>query len=274
MNVLLDYGFAWISVVISIILSLKFLNRKLAQCKSENQKLFKKINSIMRHFHIPLGIILIITGLIHGLFSSEQVLSINLGTICWLFSIILGLNWIFKKKFNRLGGWIKYHRICTASFLILIILHIINVGGIRVFDIIANNKFNNIAEYETKNDLEDIISQEVEEDNYNDYNSNLMGVELKDGIFTGIADGYGPNLVVEVEIKNNNIKNIEIIEEHEKNVRIYGKAIEIIPNEIIEKQTIEVDTVTGDTYTSIGIMNAVNDALSKALISGSLPDMK
>ena len=40
---------------------------------------------------------------------------------------------------------------------------------------------------------------------------------------------------------------------------------------ILDNQSTEVDTTAGATFTSIGIMNATNDALSKALIDGTLP---
>jgi len=44
-----------------------------------------------------------------------------------------------------------------------------------------------------------------------------------------------------------------------------------IPQSILDNQSSEVDATSGATFTSIGIMNAVNDALSQALIDGSLP---
>ena len=36
-------------------------------------------------------------------------------------------------------------------------------------------------------------------------------------------------------------------------------------NEIINQQSLQVDTISGATYTSNGIINAVKDAISKAL---------
>lgn len=41
-----------------------------------------------------------------------------------------------------------------------------------------------------------------------------------------------------------------------------------IINTILNKQSLEVDAVTGATYSSKGIINAVSDALSKAVVSG------
>ena len=42
--------------------------------------------------------------------------------------------------------------------------------------------------------------------------------------------------------------------------------MDVIPSEIINEQSLDVDIVSGATYTSNGIINAVKDALSKALI--------
>ncbi len=42
------------------------------------------------------------------------------------------------------------------------------------------------------------------------------------------------------------------------------EAIEEIPGKIISSQSTSVDVVSGASYTSKGIINAVNDALSKA----------
>ena len=45
---------------------------------------------------------------------------------------------------------------------------------------------------------------------------------------------------------------------------IKTKEIEEIPGKIISSQSTSVDVVSGASYTSKGIINAVNDALSKA----------
>lgn len=70
---------------------------------------------------------------------------------------------------------------------------------------------------------------------------------------------------------HNAIKNVKVTKHNEVNRRFYDRPISIIPNEIVQAQSTDVDTVSGATFTSIGIINAVNDALSKAVVSGDLP---
>ena len=77
-----------------------------------------------------------------------------------------------------------------------------------------------------------------------------------------------------VSIQDNLITSIKIVSQNERQTQIYQKALDQISNKIIEEQSLSVDTVSGATFTSIGIMNAVNDALQNALISGKLPQMQ
>ncbi|EYE88236.1 polyferredoxin [Fervidicella metallireducens AeB] len=97
-------------------------------------------------------------------------------------------------------------------------------------------------------------------------NIDMKNKKYKDGVFTGEAVGYSPNLTVSVTVKNNEIKSIEIIS-HNETPGFYEKAFETIPTKIIENQSTNIDTVSGATMSSIGIINAVNDALAKAEIN-------
>jgi polyferredoxin len=87
----------------------------------------------------------------------------------------------------------------------------------------------------------------------------------KDGVYTGMGFGFRPGLTVEVTIKDDNIKSIEIIS-HNESRRYYERPFNIIPAEIVEAQSADVDAVSGATRTSHGIMDAVEDALAKARI--------
>ncbi|GAA0092872.1 hypothetical protein UT300009_29010 [Paraclostridium bifermentans] len=55
----------------------------------------------MANTHKLMGISLVITGLIHGIFSGESVISLNTGTICWVISIILGVSWMARKILRK-----------------------------------------------------------------------------------------------------------------------------------------------------------------------------
>lgn len=87
---------------------------------------------------------------------------------------------------------------------------------------------------------------------------------FKDGVYTGTADGYRPGLQVEVTVKNNQITQVRIVSHNEHGERFYGPPMEIVPEEIVASQSTDVDTVSGATFTSVGIINAVNEALKNA----------
>lgn len=84
-----------------------------------------------------------------------------------------------------------------------------------------------------------------------------------DGVYTGCADGYAKNLNVQVEISGGKISDVQVTS-HNETPGFYEKAFESVPAAIIEKQSTDVDTASGATYSSVGIINAVNDALSDA----------
>ena len=255
MDLFLNFGLAWISVLLTVILSIIYILRKIIIKSKYENKFLSSINRSLRKYHKELGIGLIITGLIHGYFSSDKILSFNLGTVAWIVSILLGLNWMARKVLSKYKSWIYYHRGLTVIFILTIILHVVQIGGIEVHKVL----------------LESGVSpnQKV---TVNNINKTLSGTTFKDGIYSGEADGFRPGLKVSVEIKDNKITSIEILEHNEVNSRYYQKAFDNIPQAILDSQSTEVDATSGATFTSIGIMNAVNDALSQALTSGTLPD--
>lgn len=257
MNLWINLGTAWISMLLVFLLSIVYLIRIAAKRKGKIGNLFGRIKKCLRKHHKLMGILLVLTGLIHGLFSSEKVWTLNIGTVAWLVSVLLGINWMVRKRLSRFKGWMYYHRLLTVVFIGIIIWHIVDVGGIQIHKVLFSQVGNS-------------TSISIEPSTINGLDSQLQNNEFKDGTFTGEATGYRAGLIVSVEIKDNEIINIEVTDHNEVNSRFYAKPIVTIPEEIIEAQTTEVDTVSGATFTSIGIINAVNDALSKALISGEL----
>ena len=96
---------------------------------------------------------------------------------------------------------------------------------------------------------------------------------MRDGTYTGVAEGYGPELTVSVTVADNVITTVQVVSHNENNVKYYGKAIDAVPAAIIAAQTPVVDTISGATYTSNGIMQAVINALAPAVVSGTLPSL-
>lgn len=89
----------------------------------------------------------------------------------------------------------------------------------------------------------------------------------KDGTYYGTGTGFGGTLKVKVEISGGKITDIQIMENQDGSEYI-SKASALI-NTIISSQSTNVDTVSGATYSSVGIIQAVRDALSQAAVSGN-----
>lgn len=89
----------------------------------------------------------------------------------------------------------------------------------------------------------------------------------KDGTYYGSGTGFGGPLKVKVEISGGKIASIEIVENSDGSAYI-SKASALIDS-IISTQSTNVDTVSGATYSSVGIIQAVRDALSQAAADGN-----
>ncbi|WP_411680800.1 4Fe-4S binding protein [Clostridium thailandense] len=95
-------------------------------------------------------------------------------------------------------------------------------------------------------------------------NTSATSHNYKDGTYTGTGTGFrGGTTKIAVTIKNGKITGIETVS-NEDTPRFYQRVENIIPDEIISAQSTSVDTVSGATFSSRGIIEAVQDALSQA----------
>ena len=102
---------------------------------------------------------------------------------------------------------------------------------------------------EIKNVNEDILEQEG---------------KYQDGVYEGVGQGYGGEIVVQITVEGGAIEDVEITSAENEDAAYYNMALEII-DEIIETRETKVDVVSGATYTSNGIIDAVRYALDKAV---------
>lgn len=86
----------------------------------------------------------------------------------------------------------------------------------------------------------------------------------KDGTYTGEADGFGGTVKVEVIVKKQKIKEVNIVSADGEDGSYLTMAKDIIPK-ILDAQSAEVDTISGATFSSTGIKNATKQALEKAV---------
>lgn len=85
----------------------------------------------------------------------------------------------------------------------------------------------------------------------------------KDGTYTGEADGYGGTIQVEVTLASDEITSIDVVSAPGEDSAYLSQAESVIDS-ILSAQSTDVDTVSGATFSSTGILNAVDDALGKA----------
>lgn len=86
----------------------------------------------------------------------------------------------------------------------------------------------------------------------------------KDGTYTGTANGYRPNLNVQVVVSGGKIASVTV-GENDETPNFLARVDPKVANEIVAKQTTKVTAVSGATRSSNAIMNATANALTKAV---------
>lgn len=87
--------------------------------------------------------------------------------------------------------------------------------------------------------------------------------KYKDGKFSGSAYGYDGNIYVTITIKDDKITNIEATSD-ESDPWYFESCVQNVTSQIIASQSTSVDATSGATYSSEGIMAAVEQALNSA----------
>lgn len=85
----------------------------------------------------------------------------------------------------------------------------------------------------------------------------------EDGVYTGTGTGFGGKITVEVTIKKGKIKKVKILEASGETPSYLKKAKSLLKT-IVKKQSPNVQAVSGATFSSNGIIKAVQNALKKA----------
>ncbi len=85
---------------------------------------------------------------------------------------------------------------------------------------------------------------------------------VPDGTYSGTGLGF-KELEVSVKVEGGRIVEVKVLR-HDESPGISDPALSGIPKAIVEKQSVKVDAVSGATFTSQGIMEAVEKALAGA----------
>lgn len=95
-------------------------------------------------------------------------------------------------------------------------------------------------------------------------NAASTSAQYKDGTYEGSGTGFrGGTTTVSVTVKSGKVTDITSVSTRDDR-KFYVRAFSTVMQEILSSQTSNVDTVSGATFSSKGIMEAVQNALSKA----------
>lgn len=92
----------------------------------------------------------------------------------------------------------------------------------------------------------------------------IQNAKYKDGVYEGDGKGFGGKISLRVMVENDMIKTIEVISAKNEDAAYFDMA-KVLFETIIEKQDSQVDAVSGATFSSNGIIEAVEQALEKAV---------
>jgi len=116
-----------------------------------------------------------------------------------------------------------------------------------------------------------VSERQKEIDEVNAYNASVLQAEqeedesgYRDGTYEGSAYGFGDLITVSVTLKDGRMTDISVINADGEDKPYYTQSLTVL-DKMLSTQSTEVDTVSGATLTSEGIIEAVADALGKAV---------
>ena len=101
--------------------------------------------------------------------------------------------------------------------------------------------------------------QEESEETSSDDSDNFY----KNGTYEGSGTGYGGTITVQVTLEDDTITGVSVVSAPGEDSAYLSQGENVISS-ILSEQSTDVDTISGATFSSTGILEAVNDALSKA----------
>ena len=98
----------------------------------------------------------------------------------------------------------------------------------------------------------------------------LPKLPYADGVYVGSSRGYGGAVRVQVTMENGSITEVEILDASHETRQFLRRAKRLLTT-VVEAQSWEVDAVSEATYTSRGILGAVQNALTGEVVNNPLP---
>lgn len=278
MGLLIGFACAWVAVLLAIILSSKYFVRKGYQKKWSAGPVFARLNKVLKTLHIPLGIAFIAVGLLHGLLSTVPILSLNMGTLCWITALLFGLTYIFRKRLSKRKPWIIVHRTLAIVMAGFLVWHVVDVGGVKIIEVFAfaMERAQN-APVPDPSALQTPPESPAPSDSSADpalsfplpnavrSALSLDEVTLRDGVYTGTGDGFRDTITVAVTVTDGVVTDIKLKEVSDDYV-YYMAALEDITREVFDNNTVTVTAVSGATSSSRGIIQAITEAVEQAVV--------
>ena len=118
--------------------------------------------------------------------------------------------------------------------------------------------------------LTTVVEQSVEAASSEAEEETLPKLPYADGVYVGSSRGYGGAVRVQVTMENSSITEVEILDASHETKQFLRRAKRLLTT-VVETQSWEVDAVSEATYTSRGILGAVQNALTGEVVNNPLP---
>ena len=115
-----------------------------------------------------------------------------------------------------------------------------------------------------------VVEQPVESASSEAEEEILPKLPYADGVYVGSSRGYGGTVRVQVTMENGSITEVEILDASHETKQFLRRAKRLLTT-VVEAQSWEVDAVSEATYTSRGILGAVQNALTGEVVNNPLP---
>lgn len=124
-------------------------------------------------------------------------------------------------------------------------------------------KEKNTDEKETAENTKEETEENPKSENADAEDKEEEDLAYKNGTYAGEGQGFGGTIQVEVTLENDTITDIQVVSAPGEDSAYLSQGEGVIST-ILAAQSTDVDTISGATFSSTGIINAVNDALGKA----------
>ena len=118
--------------------------------------------------------------------------------------------------------------------------------------------------------LTTVVEQPVEAASSEAEEEVLPKLPYADGVYVGSSRGYGGAVRVQVTMENGSITEVEVLDASHETKQFLRRAKRLLTT-VVDAQSWEVDAVSEATYTSRGILGAVQNALTGEVVNNPLP---